>query len=79
MGSTPRAEVILVAWDPESPEHVDRLYQQRVACGWEEEEVEGWRNLQQSGEKTVQWVVRRTHHEFSHMSNLIILAASDRF
>ncbi|KAK0099599.1 hypothetical protein ONS95_013504 [Cadophora gregata] len=54
---TPAASVILIPWDPDSPAHIDRMYEQRVACGWKSEQVESWRELQRSGKFTLQWVV----------------------
>ncbi|KAH9221774.1 hypothetical protein DL95DRAFT_327136 [Leptodontidium sp. 2 PMI_412] len=54
---TPAATVLLIPWDPESPAHVERMYEQRVACGWKAEQVESWRALQRSGKYTLQWVV----------------------
>ncbi|KAF8864383.1 hypothetical protein BDZ45DRAFT_582162 [Acephala macrosclerotiorum] len=55
--SPKRAKVNLIAWDPESPAHVERMFQQRVACGWNSELVEKWRDLQSEGKMTLQWVV----------------------
>ena len=52
-----RAKVNLIAWDPESPAHVERMFQQRVACGWNETYVEKWRGVQREGKMTLQWVV----------------------
>ncbi|KAH7327477.1 hypothetical protein BKA65DRAFT_462245 [Rhexocercosporidium sp. MPI-PUGE-AT-0058] len=52
-----RAKVNLIAWDPESPEHVERMVQQRIACGWKYDQVEKWRGLQREGKMTLQWVV----------------------
>ncbi|KAL2061224.1 hypothetical protein VTL71DRAFT_7497 [Oculimacula yallundae] len=52
-----QAKVDLIAWDPDSPEHIDRLFQQRVACGWKSSEVEKWRDLQKEGKMAIQWVV----------------------
>lgn len=50
--------VQLIPWDPESDEHVERLIQQRIACGWNSEAVETrWRNLQRIGHKCMYWVV----------------------
>ncbi|TVY65646.1 hypothetical protein LSUE1_G006192, partial [Lachnellula suecica] len=51
------ALVKLIPWDPESPSHVQRLYDQRVACGWKEERVERWRELQRQGKISLQWIV----------------------
>ncbi|KAG4427124.1 hypothetical protein IFR05_017393, partial [Cadophora sp. M221] len=53
---TPAATVLLIPWDPESPAHVERMYEQRVACGWKAEHVESWRALQRSGKYNLQWV-----------------------
>lgn len=50
-------QIVLLPWDPESPEHVDRLYQQRIACGWNKQAVEGWRELQRAGKIALHWVV----------------------
>ncbi|CZR53881.1 uncharacterized protein PAC_03763 [Phialocephala subalpina] len=52
-----RAKVNLIAWDPESPAHVERMFQQRVACGWNETYVKKWRGVQREGKMTLQWVV----------------------
>lgn len=53
-----RKEIVLIPWDPESPEHRERLYQQRIACGWYENYVEGWQERQRSGKVSLQWIVR---------------------
>ncbi|KAL2066882.1 hypothetical protein VTL71DRAFT_1306 [Oculimacula yallundae] len=53
--STP--EVQLIPWDFASSEHVERLVQQRIACGWDSEAVEGWRSKQESGNFNLQWIV----------------------
>jgi hypothetical protein len=52
-----KAQIVLIPWDPDSPEHVERLYQQRIACGWNKQAVEGWRVLQRAGKIALQWVV----------------------
>jgi hypothetical protein len=52
-----KAQIILLPWDPDSPEQVERLYQQRIACGWNKEAVEGWRVLQRAGKIALHWVV----------------------
>ncbi|KAI9810597.1 MAG: hypothetical protein M1827_006159 [Pycnora praestabilis] len=51
------SEVTLVPWDPESSEHVERLYDQRVACGWNQYMIEKWRIMQREGKKAIQWIV----------------------
>ncbi|RDL42511.1 Uncharacterized protein BP5553_02490 [Venustampulla echinocandica] len=52
-----RAKVNLIAWDPESPAHAERMVQQRVACGWKQDYIEQWRVLQRKGKMALQWVV----------------------
>jgi hypothetical protein len=51
------ANVDLIPWDPESPEHVERMVQQRIACGWKDKEVGKWKRLQREGVIALQWVV----------------------
>jgi len=52
-----RAKVNLIAWDPESPAHTERMVQQRVACGWKQDYIEQWRVLQREGKMALQWIV----------------------
>ncbi|KAH7304887.1 hypothetical protein BKA65DRAFT_610885 [Rhexocercosporidium sp. MPI-PUGE-AT-0058] len=52
-----RPQVQLIPWDFTSREHVDRLIQQRIACGWDSESVESWRSKQESGNFNLQWIV----------------------
>ncbi|KAH7035955.1 uncharacterized protein B0I36DRAFT_286541 [Microdochium trichocladiopsis] len=49
--------VLLIPWDPNSPEHVEELFQQRVQCGWNSNHVEKWRTAQAEGSKCIYWVV----------------------
>ncbi|KAF7919180.1 uncharacterized protein EAE98_009500 [Botrytis deweyae] len=51
------AKVDLIPWDPDSPSHVERLFNQRVACTWNSEYVESWREKQRRGAITLQWIV----------------------
>lgn len=53
----PKTVVDLVPWDPESQDHVERMYHQRVACGWKSDYIEKWKELQREGKTTLQWVV----------------------
>ncbi|KAJ4418977.1 hypothetical protein N0V82_005202 [Gnomoniopsis sp. IMI 355080] len=54
------ARIDLVPWDYDSSEHVERMYLQRLACGWRSEEVrEKWTGLGRQGHKTLYWVVIR--------------------
>ncbi|KAK9365111.1 hypothetical protein V1509DRAFT_612861 [Lipomyces kononenkoae] len=50
-------KVALVPWDPDSTEHRERLYQQRIACGWKSDMVDKWQGLQRDGKMAIQWVV----------------------
>lgn len=57
--STAKASSVnLLPWDPDSPEHVERMRQQRIACGWNMEEVDSWRQLQREGLINMWWIVR---------------------
>ncbi|KAL2065855.1 hypothetical protein VTL71DRAFT_3525 [Oculimacula yallundae] len=51
-----RADIDLIAWDPDSAEHVERLYQQQAAGMWNSGDVEKWRGLQREGKLAIQWV-----------------------
>ncbi|KAH8590204.1 hypothetical protein B0O99DRAFT_722272 [Bisporella sp. PMI_857] len=53
---SPKSQVVLIPWDPSSPEHVKRMLQQRMACGWDKD-VEGWKAAQQNGELNLQWIL----------------------
>lgn len=55
--NSPKPQIVLIPWDPTSPEHVERLVQQRIACGWDSECVESWRKAQESGKLNNQWIV----------------------
>ncbi|EKD14999.1 hypothetical protein MBM_06760 [Drepanopeziza brunnea f. sp. 'multigermtubi' MB_m1] len=55
MSPGPRASVTLAPWDPESPTHVERMYEQ---CGWKAGPAERCRGLQRQGVIALQWVVR---------------------
>ncbi|RNJ57984.1 hypothetical protein D7B24_005299 [Verticillium nonalfalfae] len=49
--------VALVPWDPLSPEHIDRLTQQRIDCGWHIDKPSGaWKEAQQGGIKCIYWL-----------------------
>lgn len=73
-----KPQVQLIPWDPTSPEHVQRLVQQRIACGWDHEAVEGWKAAQESGKFNLQWVVSTLPH-FTSYSEILIFAGSRRF
>ncbi|RAL60585.1 hypothetical protein DID88_009780 [Monilinia fructigena] len=66
-------QVDLIPWDPDSPSHVSRLFNQRVACTWNSEFVEPWRERQRQGAITLQWIVlpmvpTRDHLHTLHIS-----------
>ena len=52
-----KPQIDLLPWDPNSKEHVERLYQQRVACGWNKDAVDKWCGLQRDGQIALHWVV----------------------
>lgn len=53
----PAAAVKLVPWDPESDSHIERLVQQRKACGWQADHVPIWRDAHLAGTKCIWWIV----------------------
>lgn len=55
--SRPAAQPFLVPWDPDNIAHVERLFAQRKACGWNAWSVEKWRGLQREGEMSMHWIV----------------------
>ncbi|KAF4497364.1 hypothetical protein FAGAP_6467 [Fusarium agapanthi] len=57
--ATRQDQLVLVPWDPNSPEHVNRIYAQRVQCGWDKQLVEGWKERQISGQKSIFWITLR--------------------
>ncbi|KAM0188838.1 hypothetical protein ACHAPI_010349 [Fusarium lateritium] len=59
MPSATRQFLSLVPFDPTSEDHVNRLYGQRVQCGWDKQRVEGWREKQTSGSKSIFWITLR--------------------
>jgi hypothetical protein len=61
-----KPQALLIPWDPASSAHIQRLVQQRIACGWDHEAVEGWKALQESGHFNLQWIVRTHLHFPSH-------------
>ncbi|KAG4443416.1 hypothetical protein IFR05_001095 [Cadophora sp. M221] len=55
-----KPQVQLIPWDFTSLEHVERLVQQRIACGWDSEAVESWIPKQEIGNFNLQWIVGST-------------------
>ncbi|KAJ4259730.1 hypothetical protein NW762_007661 [Fusarium torreyae] len=59
--ATRQDQIVLVPWDPNSSEHIERLLEQRIQCGWDKtpEIVEEWREKQTSGKKSIFWITLR--------------------
>lgn len=49
-------KVVLIPFDPESDEHVKRLYNQRVACGWNHHVVPKLAQQHREGTKGIHWI-----------------------
>ncbi|KAF5976580.1 hypothetical protein FBULB1_6891 [Fusarium bulbicola] len=50
--------VTLIPWDPNSPEHVRRMVEQRIACGWQASLVPTvWKDGHINGTKCVYWII----------------------
>lgn len=50
-------KVGLIPWDPTNEDQFQRMYVQRLACGWREEEVAEWKNKWEKGTKFTYWIV----------------------
>ncbi|EFQ30162.1 hypothetical protein CGRA01v4_00457 [Colletotrichum graminicola] len=48
--------VTLIPWDPESADHITRMVDQRIACGWDANLVPEWQGWQRSGFKCIYWI-----------------------
>ncbi|KAH8681578.1 hypothetical protein BX600DRAFT_26435 [Xylariales sp. PMI_506] len=58
MASSKHAQKVrLIPWDPTSEQQVERMYDQRVACGWRAEEVPAWVESAKSGKRIFYWVI----------------------
>lgn len=55
-----KPQILLVPYDADSPEHVQRLVEQRIACGWEHESVPQCTAAHRTGELTLQWAVSKS-------------------
>jgi hypothetical protein len=61
MGSVPQpSKLEFVPWDFNSEEHTERVYLQRVACGWKWEEVPQWVEKCKEGKMMLYWLVSRS-------------------
>ncbi|KAK9311621.1 hypothetical protein V1524DRAFT_24420 [Lipomyces starkeyi] len=45
MDKSEKSKIVLIPWHTNPIEHTERLYLQRVACGWKEDMIEIWRCL----------------------------------
>ncbi|KAL1864201.1 hypothetical protein Daus18300_007798 [Diaporthe australafricana] len=52
-----KSRIDLIPWDFTSEEHQQRMYLQRLACGWRSEEIQKWVELGRAGNKTLYWIV----------------------
>ncbi|KAI0152456.1 hypothetical protein F4776DRAFT_659381 [Hypoxylon sp. NC0597] len=50
-------KIELIPFDHSSPEHVQRLYDQRVACGWRADEVPSWVDAAKKGGRMFYWAL----------------------
>ncbi|KAK7941321.1 Acyl-CoA N-acyltransferases (Nat) [Apiospora aurea] len=60
--SVEKPAITLVPWDPDSPDHVERMRLQRVVCGWKQDGAESWRPLQRAGKIGLHWIVLAPAH-----------------
>lgn len=52
-----KPRIDLIPWDFNSEEHQQRMYLQRLACGWRSDEIQKWAELGRAGKKTLYWIV----------------------
>ncbi|KAF9786535.1 hypothetical protein IL306_001550 [Fusarium sp. DS 682] len=64
--ATRQDQLVLVPWDPKSPDHINRIYEQRVQCGWDKNLVEGWKEKQATGRKSIFWITLRPEDPRTH-------------
>ncbi|CAH0048657.1 unnamed protein product [Clonostachys solani] len=50
-------KVDLIPWDPVDDDHYQRMYSQRIACGWREDEVALWKEEVLAGHVFFYWIV----------------------
>ncbi|KAL6881233.1 hypothetical protein J3F83DRAFT_711035 [Trichoderma novae-zelandiae] len=50
------ASADLIPWDPENESHCARLFEQRVACSWDQGLVGEWRGKVREGNKFLYWI-----------------------
>ncbi|KAI8956259.1 hypothetical protein F4801DRAFT_7859 [Xylaria longipes] len=57
MASKHAWKIEIIPWDHSSPEHVQRMINQRIACGWRADEVREWVESAEMGGRTFYWAV----------------------
>ncbi|KAI0489892.1 hypothetical protein F4859DRAFT_171006 [Xylaria cf. heliscus] len=57
MASKHAWKIEIIPWDHSSPEHVNCMYNQRVACGWRADEVPEWVECAKRGGRMFYWAV----------------------
>ncbi|KAI0815814.1 hypothetical protein GGR55DRAFT_686553 [Xylaria sp. FL0064] len=61
MTSKHTCKIEIIPWDHLNPDHVQRLHDQRVACGWRADEVPEWVESAKRGGKVFYWAVLAEH------------------
>lgn len=57
-----KPRIDLIPWDFDSEQHQQRMYLQRLACGWRSDEIQKWVELGRAGKKTLYWIVGYDFH-----------------
>ena len=57
MANEKETGILLVPWDIDSTEHVERMRDQGRGCGWGVAEVDRYREIQRKGEGGFFWLV----------------------
>ncbi|CAM1511573.1 Fc.00g090860.m01.CDS01 [Cosmosporella sp. VM-42] len=52
-----KTKVELIPWDPTDEKQFQRMVDQRIACGWRQEEVGEWKEKMLNGQKFLYWIV----------------------
>lgn len=57
MGDDKYNKVRLIPWDPANAQQYQRMYLQRIACGWRQDEIGQWKDKLLRGTKFLYWIV----------------------
>jgi hypothetical protein len=60
-----------IPWDPDNAAQSQWLYDQRIACGWSEDAIPGWKDLVRSGARIFYWIVRLSSYPHKPSSFLL--------